>query len=78
MNTYTGATTINSGTLQVGDLVGGVPTGSITSNVTVGNDATNIGTLRGVGTVALPAITGNVTVLTGSSLWPGVNRRDQR
>ena len=68
VNSYTGATTVSSGILQVGDLVGGVPTGSIMSEVTVGNGTTNFGALRGVGS----AITGNVTVNAGSALWPGV------
>jgi autotransporter-associated beta strand protein len=57
-NTYTGATSVNAGTLVVG--VGGV--GSITSNVTVNSGAM----LSGSGT-----ITGAVTVKSGGTHAPG-------
>ena len=57
-NTYTGATTVDSGTLVVG--VGGV--GSITSDVTVNNT----GTLGGSGT-----ITGDILIASGGTHAPG-------
>jgi autotransporter-associated beta strand protein len=55
-NTYSGATTINAGTLQLGSA------GSITSNVSVNASAT----LAGTGT-----IDGGVTVTAGGSIAPG-------
>jgi autotransporter-associated beta strand protein len=60
VNTYTGPTTVNAGTLAIG--VAG--TGSITSAVTVNTG----GILAGSGTV-----TGAVTVASGGALAPGNN-----
>ena len=58
-NTYTGTTTVSTGTLQVGDLAGN---GSIVSATTVNSAAT----LRGTGTIG-----NNVTIASGGTLLPG-------
>ncbi len=58
VNTYTGATTVNAGTLAIG------AGGSVVSAVAVNNT----GTLTGTGTV-----NGAVTVVNGGTLAPGAN-----
>jgi autotransporter-associated beta strand protein len=67
VNTYTGATIINSGKLIVGDVQG---VGSIDSAVTVNSG----GTLGGRGTVGTVGNVANaVTVNTGGTLAPGTS-----
>ena len=60
INTYTGATAVNFGTLMIGD--SSTPTASITSPVLIGAS----GTVKGYGTV-----TGNILNTAGGTLFPG-------
>ena len=66
VNTYTGPTTVYSGTLQIGDTTHTGSAASIMSDVTVNSGAT----LRGTGTIYPPSQS-TVIVNGGGTLWPG-------
>ncbi len=77
-NTYTGATTISAGTLQLGDgstKSGSLASGSIVDNSTLAfADITNQsygGVISGTGTVTVTNPTGAQAVLTGANTYTG-------